>query len=134
MRRDRAWHGGGSRTTTRALRAELAEAGSFVTHRRREMDSNHRSRVRRPIFECRLGLIPRRPKKSARKRTGTRRVGRIPAGPMVRIHLSPAVSQVRTCLSREFAFLRREATVFRGVQAGTSGAVGRDTQGAATSG
>ena len=43
MRRDRAWHGGGSRTTTRALRAELAEAGSFVTHRRREQDSNPRS-------------------------------------------------------------------------------------------
>src|SRR5215813_12313652 len=32
----------------------------------------------------------------------------------VRIHLPPAVSQVRTCLSREFAFLRREAAVFRG--------------------
>jgi hypothetical protein len=63
------------------------------TPRWREQDSNHRSRVRRPIFECRLGLIPRRPKKSARKRTGTRRVGRIPAGPMVRILLSPAVSR-----------------------------------------
>jgi len=55
-------------------------------------------------------------------------------GPRVRIRLPPAVSQVRTCLSREFAFLGREATVFRGVEAGTSGAVGRDTQGAATSG
>src|SRR5215510_15468659 len=33
---------------------------------------------------------------------------------MVRIHLPPAESQVRTCLSREFAFLRREAAVFRG--------------------
>ena len=29
---ERAWHGGGSRAT-RALRAELAEAGSFVTLR-----------------------------------------------------------------------------------------------------
>ena len=56
------------------------------------------------------------------------------AVPEVRIHFPPAVSQVRTCLSREFAFLGREAAVFRGVQAGTSGAVGRDTQGAATSG
>src|SRR5215831_8091123 len=28
---------------------------------------------------------------------------------MVRIHSPPAVSQVRTCLSREFPFLRREA-------------------------
>src|ERR1700730_10196173 len=55
-------------------------------------------------------------------------------GPRVRIRLPPAGSLVRTCLSREFAFLGREATVFRGVQAGTSGAVGRDTQGAATSG
>ena len=34
----------------------------------------------------------------------------------------------------ECELLEREATVFRGVQAGTSGAVGRDTQGAATSG
>src|SRR5215831_15952701 len=32
----------------------------------------------------------------------------------VRIHLPPAESQVRTCLSREFAFLRREAAVSRG--------------------
>src|SRR6516165_8690419 len=32
----------------------------------------------------------------------------------VRIHLPPAESQVQTCLSREFAFLGREATVFRG--------------------
>src|SRR6266481_3546472 len=34
-------------------------------------------------------------------------------GPRVRISLPPAASQVRTCLSREFAFLRREAAVFR---------------------
>lgn len=33
---------------------------------------------------------------------------------MVRIHFPPAVSQVRTCLSREFAFLGREAAVFPG--------------------
>ena len=32
----------------------------------------------------------------------------------VRIHSPPAESQVRTCLSREFAFLGREAAVFRG--------------------
>ena len=32
----------------------------------------------------------------------------------VRIHFPPAESQVRTCLSREFAFLGREAAVFRG--------------------
>jgi hypothetical protein len=52
----------------------------------------------------------------------------------VRIQFPPAVSQVRTCLSREFAFLGREAAVLHGVQDGTSGAFGRDTQGAATSG
>src|ERR1700747_3579508 len=39
-------------------------------------------------------------------------------GPMVRIHLPPAASQMRTCLSREFAFLRREAAVFRGCAGG----------------
>ena len=32
----------------------------------------------------------------------------------VRIHSAPAESQVQTCLSREFAFLGREAAVFRG--------------------
>ena len=52
---------------------------------------------------------------------------------MVRIRLPPAESQVRTCLSREFAFLRREAAVSAGVRAGASGAVGRDARGAATS-
>src|SRR6516225_11174161 len=36
------------------------------------------------------------------------------AGPMVRIRVPPAESPVRTCLSREFAFLGREAGVFRG--------------------
>jgi hypothetical protein len=41
---------------------------------------------------------------------------------------------VRTCLSREFAFLRREAAVSAGVRAGASGAVGRDAQDTATSG
>ena len=37
------------------------------------------------------------------------------AGPMVRTRLPPAVSQVRTCLSREFAFLRRSETMVPGV-------------------
>src|SRR5215831_12101597 len=56
------------------------------------------------------------------------------AVPEVRIHLPPAGSQVRTCLWREFAFLRREAAVFRGCAAWASGAVGRDAPDAATSG
>jgi hypothetical protein len=34
-------------------------------------------------------------------------------GPGVRIQFPPAVSQVRTCLAREFAFLGREATIAR---------------------
>jgi hypothetical protein len=40
-------------------------------------------------------------------------------GPGVRISFPPAESQVRTCLSREFALLRREAAVFRGCAAGS---------------
>jgi hypothetical protein len=40
--------------------------------------------------------------------------GLLKAGPRVRIRLPPAASQERTCLSREFAFLCREAAVFRG--------------------
>src|SRR5215510_1171470 len=55
-------------------------------------------------------------------------------GPAVRIPSPPAESQVRTCLSREFAFLRREAAVSAGLRAGASGTVGRDAQDAATSG
>jgi hypothetical protein len=35
-------------------------------------------------------------------------------GPRVRIPFPPAESQVRTCLSREFAFLGRESAVFCG--------------------
>jgi hypothetical protein len=38
----------------------------------------------------------------------------VDGGPRVRIHLPPAASQVRTCLSRECAFLGQEAAVFRG--------------------
>jgi hypothetical protein len=47
----------------------------------------------------RLGSIPRRPKKSARKRTGTPRVGRIPAGPMVRIRLPPDQSHTNSIIA-----------------------------------
>ena len=35
------------------------------------------------------------------------------AGPKVRIRFPPAGSQLRTCLSREFAFLSRQGAVFR---------------------
>ena len=49
----------------------------------------------------------------------------------VRIHLPPAESQVRTCLSREFAFPGRETAVFRGCPGRDEWAwVGRDTRGA----
>jgi hypothetical protein len=40
------------------------------------------------------------------------------AEPEVRIHFPPAESPVRTCLSREFSFLGREAGVFRGCAGG----------------
>jgi len=47
-------------------------------------------------------------------------------GPAVRIPFPPAESQVRTCLSREFAFPSREGAVFRGcVWAGAGGVVKR---------
>jgi hypothetical protein len=55
-------------------------------------------------------------------------------GPRVRIPFAPAASQVRTCLSREFAFLRREAAVFRGCAGRGERRVGRDAQDTATSG
>src|SRR5262249_25445208 len=58
-------------------------------------------------------LDSRRTEKSARRDSTPRR--RAPfAVPMVRIRFPPAGSQVRTCLWREFAFLRRQAAVFRG--------------------
>src|SRR5262249_47591504 len=52
----------------------------------------------------------------------------------VRIRLPPAGSQVRTCLWREFTFLRREAAVFhgcagRGEWRGRERRVGRDNIG-----
>jgi hypothetical protein len=45
---------------------------------------------------------------------GARLCGSINAELKVRIRFPPAESQVQTCLSREFAFLGREAAVFRG--------------------
>src|SRR5690242_3757628 len=56
------------------------------------------------------------------------------AVPEVRIHLPPAESQVRTCLSRELPSYVEKSRFFAGVRAGASGAVGRDAQDAATSG
>jgi len=62
----------------------------------REQDSNHRSRVTRPIFQCRLWLVPRQPKSRSERRTDTRSLGPSPAEPMVRILFPPAVSPLRT--------------------------------------
>jgi len=42
--------------------SKLNESGSHPTLRWRELDSNHRFRVTRPIFQCRLWLVPRQPK------------------------------------------------------------------------
>src|SRR4029077_8306824 len=72
----------------------------------REMDSNHRSPARKSRFLLRKANC-------GTERGQPKRVVSY-AVPMVRIHLPPGASQVRTCLSREFVFLRREAAVFRG--------------------
>ena len=107
-----------------------------------QISSSSRPRLRRPVSSPRRharhpGLRPgRRGSRRAPRQRGARCVPgdrpararfRSAAGGLsaiamgaraavlqVRIHLPPAESQVRTCLSREFAFLRREATVSRG--------------------
>src|SRR5215469_7460045 len=56
-----------------------------------------------------------------RKRPNTRNGSHFRAEPEVRIHSAPAESQARTCLSREFAFLGREAAVSAVVRTGTRG-------------
>ena len=62
-------------------------------------------------FPCRVAnRCPSRSKTDARRPSG----GYLAAELMVRTRFPPAASQVRTCLSREFAFLGREAAVFRG--------------------
>jgi hypothetical protein len=51
-----------------------SKSGSHRTLRRREQDSNHRSPVTRPIFQCRLWLVPRQPKsRSERENRHTKR-------------------------------------------------------------
>jgi transposase-like protein len=57
----------GRNRRTRRKRATSASAPSFEpvsqqTLPWREQDSNHRSRVTRPIFQCRLWSVPRQPK------------------------------------------------------------------------
>src|ERR1700732_1645020 len=54
-------------------------SGSHRTPRWREQDSNHRSRVTRPIFNVAPGWFPPT-EKSERKRTDTRSVGPFPRG------------------------------------------------------
>src|SRR5215468_8961199 len=79
-----------------------------TTHRWREVDSKLRS----------LGSAGPSTKpeqfQGDRQSPKTRNGSHSRAEPEVRIHSAPAESQVRTCLSREFAFLRLEAAVFRG--------------------
>src|SRR5262249_61335816 len=100
-------------------------------------DSHRRKFARLSAFEPSVPLRKRRPWREAPRRTiivsrgdlclmtpSSLSVRHLPsataerpfarAGPMVRIRFPPAESQVRTCLSREFAFLGREAAVFRG--------------------
>jgi hypothetical protein len=89
------------------------KSGLHRTPRWREQDSNHRSRVTRPIFQCRLWLVPRQPKSRSEREPTHEASGPSPAGPMVRILFPPAASLqtfgpcrpilgVRSCHSREF--------------------------------
>src|SRR6266481_6976688 len=70
--------------------------GSHWTLRRREQDSNHRSRVTRPIFQCRLWLVPRQLKSRSEREPTHEASDPSPAEPMVRILFPPAASQQRT--------------------------------------
>jgi hypothetical protein len=67
----------GSATLTR--RRSMSSSGSHATRRWRKQDSNHRSRVTRPIFQCRRWSVPRQPKSRSGKRTDTRSSGPSPA-------------------------------------------------------
>ncbi len=85
--REVAWRADalGCRVLTRSVRGGVIDgirprkSGSHQTHRWREQDSNHRSRVTRPIFQCRLWLVPRQPK-SRNEREPTRSAGPFPRG------------------------------------------------------
>ena len=120
------WRKPDSNSESRSEKAFHAEPMVCTTLRWRETDSNHRSRRqrRRPLRGDRRAttdvsrvdpglMIPStlsvRHLRSGEPREPSRR-----AVPMVRIRFPPAESQVQTCLSREFAFLGREAAVFRG--------------------
>src|SRR4029077_20888457 len=67
---------------------------------RRPPHSIHRSRVRRPIFQCRLWLVPANRKVGAKENRHTKASGPFPAEPMVRILFPPATSQRRTVRDR----------------------------------
>src|SRR4029077_10464741 len=62
----------------------------------REPDSNHRSPVTQPIFQCRLWLVPRQPKSRSEREPTHEASGPSPAEAMVRILFPPAASLVRT--------------------------------------
>jgi hypothetical protein len=66
-----------TRAESRGSPRTRAAWGERQTLRWREQDSNHRSRVTRPIFQCRLWLVPRQPK-SRSERAPTRSVGPFP--------------------------------------------------------
>jgi hypothetical protein len=72
------------------------KSGSHQTPRWREQDSNHRSRVTRPIFQFRLWSVPRQPKSRGKENRHTKRRPLSPAEPMVRILLPPAESQAKS--------------------------------------
>ena len=58
-----------------------------------EQDSNHRSRVTRPIFQCRLWLVTRQPKSRSEREPTHEASDPSPAEPMVRILFAPSASQ-----------------------------------------
>src|SRR6266481_5896828 len=64
----------------RWLRGFPEPGGSQRTLRWRDQDSNHRSRVTRPIFECRLWLVPANRKVGAKENRHTEASGPSPRG------------------------------------------------------
>src|SRR6266446_10938557 len=82
------------------------KSGLQLTLRWREQDSNHRSRVTRPSFQCRLWLVPRQPKSRSEREPTHEASGPFPAEPMVRILFQQRVGN-------EISFLHRCVAPYR---------------------
>src|SRR6266478_6446839 len=90
--------------------AVLAGDGS-QTLRWREPDSNHRSRVTRPIFECRLWLVPANRKVGAKENRHTKRRALPPRNRWFESCSLPAASPVQTALHIDGKCFVREARI-----------------------